>query len=96
MSRKPVRVQFNGGELSPWLYGRADIAKFDKTAKLCRNFIPMTEGCLKRRGALRFVAETLPDVDVIFKIKAYPVEAKVFINNIEQKSVSVARGEVVY
>lgn len=96
MSKKPARVQFNGGELSPWLYGRADIAKFDKTAKLCRNFIPMAEGCLKRRGGLRFVAQTLADTDVSFKIKAYPAEAEVFINNVKQKNVSVARGEVVY
>lgn len=96
MSKKPARVQFNGGELSPWLYGRVDIAKFDKTAKLCRNFIPMAEGCLKRRGGLRFVAQTLADTDVSFKIKVYPVEAEVFINNVKQKSVYVARGDVVY
>ena len=50
MSIKPAKVQFNGGELSPWLEGRTDIAKYDKTAKLCRNFIPMAEGSLKRRG----------------------------------------------
>ena len=41
MSIKPEKVQFNGGELSPWLEGRTDIAKYDKTAKLCRNFIPL-------------------------------------------------------
>ena len=54
MSIKPTRMQFNGGELSPWLQGRTDIAKYDKTAKLCRNFIPLVEGSLKRRGGTRF------------------------------------------
>ena len=53
MSIKPAKVQFSGGELSPWLEGRTDIAKYDKTAKLCRNFIPLGGGGRGRRGGAR-------------------------------------------
>ena len=95
MSVKPAKVQFNGGELSPWLEGRTDIAKYDKTAKLCRNFIPLTEGSLKRRGGSRFVAQT-PEVSAVtFSVQAKPIDAKILINNLEQNSLDVAVGDTV-
>lgn len=95
MSIKPAKVQFNGGELSPWLEGRVDIAKYDKTAKLCRNFIPLAEGSLKRRGGTRFVAETLQSQDLLFQIKTVPEDALVYINGITSRSIYVAEGDVV-
>ncbi len=95
MSIKPARVQFNGGELSPWLEGRTDIAKYDKTAKLCRNFIPLAEGSLKRRGGTHFVAVTAADNEVSLKIKATPSEAKVVIGGDMRNEISVARGDTV-
>lgn len=95
MSLKPAKVQFNGGELSPWLQGRSDIAKYDKTAKLCRNFIPMAEGSLKRRGGTRFVELTPEDVEFKFEIVTVPAEAVVLINGVEQRYIFVARGDKV-
>lgn len=95
MSMKPAKVQFNGGELSPWLEGRTDIAKYGTTAKLCRNFIPMAEGCLKRRGGTVFVAETADDDDVILTINTMPNEAKVFIDEQERNAIAVGRGDTV-
>lgn len=95
MSIKPTKVQFNGGELSPWLQGRTDIAKYDKTAKLCRNFIPMVEGALKRRGGTHFVAQTPDDVDIEFSIHPNPAEARVFIDGVERSQIFVARGDKV-
>lgn len=95
MSLKPVKVQFNGGELSPWLEGRYDIAKFDKTAKLCRNFIPMTEGTLKRRGGSRFVFFAPNDEYLRFVINVVPMEAEVIINGVYCNSIEVSRGEWV-
>lgn len=96
MSIKPTRMQFNGGELSPWLQGRTDIAKYDKTAKLCRNFIPLVEGSLKRRGGTHFVAQTPLDDDILFQIIPTPPEAKVLINGVERASITVARGDKLY
>ncbi len=95
MSIKPEKVQFNGGELSPWLEGRTDIAKYDKTAKLCRNFIPLAEGCLRRRGGTRFVSFTLDEQEVMLKIIANPVDAVVIIDGQERNSICVARGDKV-
>lgn len=95
MSIKPTKVQFNGGELSPWLEGRTDIAKYDKTAKLCRNFIPLAEGSLKRRGGTRFVAETVTWSPMTFKIEAYPEEAQIMMNEELTDTVEVVRGDVV-
>lgn len=95
MSKKPQKIQFNGGELSPWLKGRVDIAKFDKTAILCRNFIPLTEGALKRRGGTRFVAQTSVDEGVTLRIVPTPMEATVLINNEKRNAIMVARGDTV-
>ncbi len=95
MSLKPAKVQFNGGELSPWLEGRTDIAKYDKTAKLCRNFIPMAEGSLKRRGGTRFAAFTPEDAELKFTILTVPEEAVVKINGEERRQILVARGDKV-
>ena len=95
MSVKPAKIQFNGGELSPWLEGRIDIAKYDKTAKLCRNFIPLTEGSMKRRGGSRFVAVTPGVAGVVFSVQTIPVDARVLINGIEQKKLEVALGDTV-
>lgn len=95
MSKRPLKIQFNGGELSPWLYGRMDIAKYNQTARLCRNFIPLVEGSLKRRGGTRFVAQTPVEEELLFNIVAIPAEAKVLINNEEQNSLYVVRGDTV-
>lgn len=95
MSIKPLKVQFNGGELSPWLEGRTDIAKFDKTAKLCRNFIPLAEGSLKRRGGTKFAAKTRTESALSFHIRVTPAEAQVMINGVRQNMLKVARGDSV-
>lgn len=58
MSIKPALNQFNGGEISPQLEGRFDWDKYNYSAKLCKNFIPLVEGSLKRRGGSHFVTET--------------------------------------
>lgn len=95
MSVKPTKVQFNGGELSPWLEGRTDIAKYDKTAKLCRNFIPLAEGSLKRRGGTRFVAVTPAGEEIMLKVIAYPEDAQIFLNGEQTDILFVARGDKV-
>ena len=95
MSIKPAKIQFNGGEISPWLEGRIDLASYNKSSKLCRNFIPVVEGCLKRRGGTLFVAETPVEDSLIFKILPTPVDAKVKVNGIEKSEIYVSRGDVV-
>jgi len=96
MSVKTAKLQFNGGELSPWLAGRLDIAKYNQTAKLCRNFLPLTEGSLKRRGGTRFVAKTPDTTNITFAIVAVPVDAKIIINDCLQSTLKVALGDTVH
>lgn len=96
MSVKTAKLQFNGGELSPWLAGRLDIAKYNQTAKLCRNFLPLTEGSLKRRGGTRFVAKTPEKTGVSLTITADPAEAKILINGVIQNTLKVAEGDTVF
>lgn len=58
MGIKPALNQFNGGEISPNLEGRTDWDKYNYSAKLCKNFIPLVEGSLIRRGGSHFIGFT--------------------------------------
>lgn len=40
----PILTSFNGGELSPMLYGRPDVAKYAAGCRLMSGFIPTTQG----------------------------------------------------
>jgi hypothetical protein len=50
-------VAFNGGELSPEVEGRTDLAKYNQGARLMLNYIPHPEGGMFRRPGFRFVSE---------------------------------------
>ncbi len=67
---------FNGGEVSPRLYGRSDIQKYDRAAAVIRNFLIQAEGGLLRRSGTRFVK---PIFDQTAKVKLVP-----FIYSTEQ------------
>ena len=41
MGNSVIQPSFTGGELSPSLYGRVDLAKYQTSLKTCRNFIAM-------------------------------------------------------
>ena len=58
MAREPRHIQqaFNSGELSPRLYSRFDLAKYQHGCKTLENFIPLIYGGVKRRAGSRFVA----------------------------------------
>lgn len=54
----PIRqASFTGGELSPSLYGRSDVAAYQAGLRLCRNFLPLPDGALVNRPGTRFVTE---------------------------------------
>lgn len=48
---------FAGGELSPELYGRVDLAKYAVGLKCCKNFMPLPHGPVANRPGLKFVGE---------------------------------------
>jgi len=54
----PLLSSFNAGELTPYLDGRVDMAKYGNGCRVMRGFIPTVQGPAKRRMGSRFVAET--------------------------------------
>ena len=49
MATKNPIITFNGGEVSPLLWGRSDQNKYRSWQKQCDNFIVEPQGALKRR-----------------------------------------------
>ena len=84
MSIKPVQNQFNGGEISPLMDGRFDLPAYQYAAEALINNIPISEGCVKRRGGSHFVASAKQIEGLEFKIIPIPTDATVIINGVEQ------------
>lgn len=53
----PLLPNFNAGELSPRVDGRADVAKYGGGCRKLENMITVVQGPAVRRGGTRFVAE---------------------------------------
>lgn len=58
-----IQPSFTGGELSPSLYGRVDIARYMTSVRLARNFIVRPYGGLTNRPGLQFVDEVKDSTD---------------------------------
>ncbi len=52
-----LQPSFTGGELSPSLHGRVDLARYATSLKKCRNFIAQQYGGVKNRAGTRFISE---------------------------------------
>jgi hypothetical protein len=57
MGNSVIQPSFTGGELSPALYGRVDLAKYQTSLKTCRNMIAQVYGGAKNRAGTKFMAE---------------------------------------
>ena len=53
---KQTQTNFTAGELSPRLFGRTDLAKFQNGLATCKNFIPQKQGGDRRRPGTKYVA----------------------------------------
>jgi len=53
----PIQYSFNAGELSPRVKGRFDIPKYKNGCETMENFIPLTQGPVRKRPGTRFVNE---------------------------------------
>lgn len=51
----PEVVNFNGGEVSPLMYGRTDYAKYKSSARFVENNIPCILGPMRRRPGTQYV-----------------------------------------
>ena len=57
MSIKTLTRSFAGGEITPELFGRIDLGKFQTGLSVCRNFIPLPHGPVARRPGTKYVNE---------------------------------------
>lgn len=55
---QPVQTNFTAGELSPRLFGRQDLARYDNGAATLLNAIIQPHGGVTRRPGTRFIAKT--------------------------------------
>jgi hypothetical protein len=58
-----ARTSFNGGELSPLIAARIDVAKFSNGCARMENFLPTTQGPAICRPGTRHVAEVKDSAD---------------------------------
>lgn len=56
MGNSVIQPSFTGGELSPSLYGRVDLARYSTSLKTCRNMIAQVYGGAKNRPGTKFIA----------------------------------------
>lgn len=54
---KSLYRSFAGGEISPELFGRLDLVKFQTGLSLCRNFVTLPHGPAARRPGFKFINE---------------------------------------
>lgn len=57
MGSSAIQPSFTGGELSPSLYGRVDLARYQTSLRTCRNFISQVYGGADNRPGSKYVAE---------------------------------------
>lgn len=57
---KLSQLSFAGGEVSPSLYARADLARFSSSLRTCRNFFIRATGGASNRAGLQFVYALSP------------------------------------
>lgn len=57
MKAAPIQTAFNGGELSPLIAGRVDVAKYGNGCKRLVNFLPTAQGPAIARPGTLYVAE---------------------------------------
>jgi len=51
----PIQSNFNGGEISSLIFGRADLDKYKTGLKTCTNFIPLLQGPVERRPGTKHI-----------------------------------------
>lgn len=59
-----IQSNFTAGEISPRLYGRVDIEKYQNAAKTMRDVIPVQHGGARRRDGTRYIATVKDSADV--------------------------------
>lgn len=51
----PIQNNFNGGEISPLLYGRPDVDRYKTGLQTCLNMVPLVQGPIERRPGTKHI-----------------------------------------
>lgn len=107
MKSTPIQTNFTGGEMSPKLHGRVDIAKYNNCARTMRNVLPLIFGGAESRDGLLFVKSTKDSlrksrlIPFVFSVsQSYVLEfghlyMRVFTNNGQVESAPNVPYEIV-
>jgi hypothetical protein len=60
----PLQQSFNGGELTPRLYGNANTERYGKSLESMTNFIALPQGPAMRRQGFAYVSQALNNKDI--------------------------------
>lgn len=61
----PLQSNFNGGEVSPLMYGRVENARYATAMAICQRYIPTIQGGLNRCPGSYYIADTKTAADKI-------------------------------
>ena len=94
MSNHLITKAFNAGELSPRLYGRVDLAKYQSGMKEITNFILDIRGGMRSREGYVFLGE-LPNTGTA-PPRLIPFIFNITTNNVLQQYVLVLVNQRMY
>ena len=60
---QPIQTAFNGGELSPYIAGRPDVAKYAVGCEVMEGWLPLVEGPAITRPGFVYVSEVKDSAD---------------------------------
>lgn len=92
MGLKLVQPAFTGGEVSPSLAARVDLARYGVSLKRCRNFIIRPTGGIDNRPGTRFIAQIEGDVPALLIPFEYSSEQAYVLEFTEQKIRIIREG----
>lgn len=82
MALYQLKSSFAGGELSPSMYGRTDIAKYDSGAATLRNFLVLRYGGAANRPGFKFIAQTYNNKKAVL-IHLCIVQTKIILSKLQ-------------
>lgn len=90
-----LKPSFAAGELSPAMYGRTDIAKYDVGAAKLENFIVLRYGGVQNRAGTKYLATTAGNKKAVLLPFRYNVEQNFIIEFTAGKIRFYTQGELV-
>lgn len=95
MGQFQLKPSFAGGELTPALYGRTDLQKYDVGAAVLENAIVLRYGGVTRRPGFRHVEQTAANKKARLIPFSYNAEQNYVIEFTDKKARIYANGEIL-